>query len=91
MFSIADIQAHVDRLDDEFAAVRRRAETRRASEFVERIEPGLGTVTVFGTGELKTVELSTYRVTHYRGAALGSAICEAIRRAEQRARDSGTK
>lgn len=90
MFSQADLYAHLSRLDDEFVAVKRRVEARQASEVVERIEPGLGTVTVLGTGELKAVELSTYRVAHHSGLAVGRVVRAAIRRAEQRARDSGT-
>lgn len=89
MFSMAEIEAHVSRLDDEFAAAKRRVETRRVSEFVARIEPDLGTVTVLGSGELKAVELRTHRVTHHPGRALGHAVRDAIRRAEQRVRDSG--
>jgi hypothetical protein len=88
MFSMADIHAHIGQLADEFATAKRRVETRRASETVVRIEPGLGTVRVLGTGELKAVELNSYRVTHYSGTALARAVLEAVRQAEQRARDS---
>ena len=87
MFSMAEISAHVDQLNDEFAAARRRAEAWRKSEFVERIEPDLGTVTVLGTGELKSIELRSYRVTHYSGVAVGRAVREAIHRAERRVLD----
>lgn len=90
MFSMTDIHVHIGRVNDEFALAKRHAEMRRAREIVERIEPDLGTVTVLGTGELKAVELSTYRVTHHPGREVGRAVREAIQRAERRARDSGT-
>lgn len=90
MFSYTDIHAHISRLDEEFAEAKRRGEMGRASEIVQRIESDLGTVTVFGTGELKDVELRTYRVTHYPGSEVGRAVRDAIRRAEQRAREGST-
>jgi hypothetical protein len=84
MFSMAEIRAHVDQMNDEFAAAKQRVEAWRTSEFVERIEPDIGIVRVFGSGELKSVELRSYRVTHYSGVAVGRAVLEAINRAEWR-------
>jgi DNA-binding protein YbaB len=89
VFSMAEIQAEVDQLNAEFAAVRERVREWQATEFTERIEPDLGTVTVLGTGELAAVALTTYQVTHYSGAALSRAVLEAIHRAERRVRADG--
>jgi hypothetical protein len=91
MFSMAEIRACVDQANEEFAAAKQRAEAWRTSEFVERIEPDLGTVTVLGTGELKSVELRSYRVTHYSGVTVGRAVAEAINRAERRVFDRDQK
>lgn len=90
MFPNGDIHALVSQLNDEFAAAWQRLETRRSGEIVQPIEPGLGTVTVLGTGELIAVDLHTYRVNHYSGSALARAVLEAIQRAEHRARDGRT-
>lgn len=80
-----DISALVAQIENETRQALARARARETERIVEPVEPGLGTVTVSGSGELTAVDLDRAGIKRSTGTALASAVLAAVRRAEERA------
>lgn len=80
-----DIGALVAQIENETRQALARVHTRETERFVEPIEPGLGTVTVLGTGELAAVDLDRAGIKRSTGSALAAAVLAAVRKAEEKA------
>jgi DNA-binding protein YbaB len=80
-----EIGALVAQIENDVAKARERAVARANARHVEPIEPGLGTVTVAGTGELTAVDLDRAGLKRSSGSALAAAVLAAVRKAEEKA------
>lgn len=80
-----DISALVAQIENQTRQALARVQARGSEQFVEPIEPGLGTVTVSGTGELAAVDLDRAGIKRSTGSALAAAVLAAVRKAEERA------
>jgi DNA-binding protein YbaB len=80
-----DIDALVAQIENQTRQALQRVRARGGEQFVQPIEPGLGTVTVLGTGELAAVDLDRGGIKRSTGSALAAAVLDAVRKAEERA------
>jgi hypothetical protein len=82
---MASVRAAVAEAERKTAEAAERARARAGTIIHERVEPGLGTVSVTGLGELLAVDLDPREMVWTTPSALAHAVASAIRCAERRA------
>ena len=86
---MASVRAAIAEAEQRTAEAAERARARASTIIRERIEPGLGTVSVTGLGELLAVDLDPRELAWTTPAALAQAVTSAIQRAARRANRLG--
>jgi DNA-binding protein YbaB len=81
---MASVRAAVAKAERRTAEGAERARARASTIIRERVEPGLGTVSVTGLGELLAVDLDPHEMAWTTPSALAQAVTSAIQRAERR-------
>jgi DNA-binding protein YbaB len=81
---MASVRAAVAEAERRTAEAAERARARASTIIREKVEPGLGTVSVTGLGELLAVDLDPREMAWTTPSALAQAVTSAIQRAERR-------